>query len=93
MYIKNHLKKNLIKYIELFNTYTQDCFKIKKTMSFSGKNVYNIYNNPGITDEDIKLKTGLTDKELDKLIFTDYQKYTIIMEKHKNIIVNIFKLN
>ena len=62
-------------------------------MSFSGKNVYNIYNNPGITDEDIKLKTGLTDKELDKLIFTDYQKYTIIMEKtHKNI-VNIFKLN
>ena len=42
------------------------------------------YKHPGITDENIKLHYGMDDKELDKLIFMNYQKYTLIMEQ-KNI--------
>ena len=48
-----------------------------------GQFIYNEYKHPGITDENIQLQYGLDDKELHKLIFTNYQKYTIIME-HKN---------
>ena len=45
-----------------------------------GNVIYNEYKHPGITDENIKLQYGMDDNELDKLIFTNYQKYTLIME-------------
>ena len=46
--------------------------------------IYNEYKHPGITDENIKIQYGMNDKELNKLIFTNYQKYALIME-NKNI--------
>ena len=48
-----------------------------------GNVIYNEYKHTGITDENIKLQYGMDDKELDKLIFTNYQKYALIME-HKH---------
>ena len=52
------------------------------------------YKHPGITDENIKLQYGMNDKELDKLIFSNYQKYALIMEhknklKDKHVLINI----
>ena len=47
-----------------------------------GNVLCNEYKHPGITDENIKIQYGMNDKELDKLIFTNYQKYALIME-HK----------
>ena len=46
-----------------------------------GNVIYNEYKHTGITDENIKLQYGMDDKELDKLIFTNYQKYALIMEQ------------
>ena len=45
-----------------------------------GNVTYNEYKQPGITDENIKIQYGMDDKELDNLIFTNYQKYALIME-------------
>ena len=45
-----------------------------------GQFIYNEYKHPGITDENIQLQYGMDDKELHKLIFTNYQKYARIME-------------
>ena len=44
-----------------------------------GQVIYSAYKHPGITE----LQYGMDDKELDNLIFTNYQKYTLIME-HTN---------
>ena len=46
-----------------------------------GNVIYNEYKHTGITDENIKIQYGMNDKELDKLIFTNYQKYARIMEQ------------
>ena len=45
-----------------------------------GNVLCNEYKHPGITDENIKNQYGMDDKELDNLIFTNYQKYALIME-------------
>ena len=45
-----------------------------------GQMLYNEYKHPGITDDIIKIQYGMNDKELDNLIFTNYQKYALIME-------------
>ena len=52
-----------------------------------GKMTYNEHKHPGITDENIKLQHGMNDKELDTLIFTNYQKYTLIVEQKTFIFI------
>ena len=49
-----------------------------------GNGLCNEYKHPGITDENIKIQYGMNDKELDKLIFTNYKKYALIMEQKFN---------
>ena len=50
-----------------------------------GQMIYNEYKHPGITDENITLRYGMDDKELDNLIFTNYKKYALIMEQNNHV--------
>ena len=50
-----------------------------------GHFICNEYKHPGITDENIKLHYGMNDKELDKLIFTNSQKYALIIHELSKI--------
>ena len=73
MNLSDKQKRNQIIHREYNQIVYKDC----------GKMIYNEYKHAGITDENIKLQYGMDDKELDKLIFTNYQKYALIMQ-HKN---------
>ena len=42
-----------------------------------GKIIYNKYKHTGITE----LQYGMDDKELDNLVFTNYQNYALILEQ------------
>ena len=44
-------------------------------------NYYNEYKDVGITDYYIKHKFQYSDAELDRLMFTNYEKYKLLMEK------------
>ena len=44
-------------------------------------NYYNEYKDVGITDDYIKHKFQYSDAELDRLMFTNYEKYKLLMEK------------
>ena len=44
-------------------------------------NYYNEYKHPGVTDEYIEHKFQYSDTELDRLMFTNYEKYKTLMEK------------
>ena len=46
------------------------------------KNVYNEYQHPGKTDEEIEQKYGMSDSELDRLVFTNHHEYATVMENH-----------
>ena len=44
-------------------------------------NYYNEYKHPGVTDEYIEHQFQYSDTELDRLMFTNYEKYKTLMEK------------
>ena len=44
-------------------------------------NYYNEYKDVGVTDDYIKHKFQYSDAELDRLMFTNYKKYKLLMEK------------
>ena len=46
------------------------------------KNVYNEYQHPGKTDEEIEQKYGMSDLQLDRLVFTNHHEYATVMEEH-----------
>jgi hypothetical protein len=75
MNLSDKQKRNQIIHRDRGHEYNQIVYKD------CGKMIYNEYKHPGITDENIKLQYGMDDKELDKLIFTNYQKYALIMEQ------------
>ena len=56
-------------------------------------NYYNEYKDVGITDDYIKHKFQYSDAELDRLMFTNYEKYKLLMEKDtvKNVTINHIK--
>ena len=49
------------------------------------KNVYNEYQHPGKTDEEIEQKYGMSDLQLDRLVFTNHHEYATVMEEHAKI--------
>ena len=44
-------------------------------------NYYNEYKDVGFTDDYIKYKFQYSDADLDRLMFTNYEKYKLLMEK------------
>ena len=68
----------------LMNTYNT------KTPTIESYIKYNEYNHTGVTDKQIEEKYSMNDTEFDKLIFTNYEKYKLIMEKQP--LTNIFTL-
>ena len=43
---------------------------------------YDEYKHAGVTDKQIQEKYSMNDMELDKLIFTNYEKFKLVMEKN-----------
>ena len=63
---------------------TNKMAELKRTLPVgTWNNVYNKYKHPGTTDKEIKHKYGMSDSELDSLVFTNYHEYATIMEEHR----------
>ena len=69
----NLLQQRVRHVFSLMNTYNT------KTPTIEN---YDEYKHAGVTDKQIQEKYSMNDMELDKLIFTNYEKFKLVMEKN-----------
>ena len=60
------------------------CFSVMNTYNTKTPTIenYDEYKHAGVTDKQIQEKYSMNDTELDKLIFTNYEKFKLVMENN-----------